>query len=93
MKVFDNYKKEELEKKFCEIFSLRDYKRVKKRVAKLILDTSDTPSPFTKIPTQLARIDTLRVIAEKNEDDEKMKQLDELNKYLEDMMNDYEKVS
>ena len=72
---------------------MRDYKRVKKRVGKLILDTSDTPSPFTKIPAQLARIDTLRVISEKNEDDEKMKQLDELNKYLEDMMNDYEKVS
>ena len=51
------------------------------------------PSPFTKIPAQLARLDTLRVITEKNEDDAKMKQLDELNKYLENMMNDYEKVS
>ena len=89
MKVFDNYDEEE----FCKIFSLRDYKRIKKRVGKLILDTSDAPSPFTKIPAQLARLDTLRVITEKNEDDAKMKQLDELNKYLENMMNDYEKVS
>ena len=89
MKVFDNYDEEE----FCKIFSLRDYKRIKKRVGKLILDTSDAPSPFTKIPAQLARLDTLRVITEKNEDDSKMKQLDELNKYLENKMNDYEKVS
>ena len=89
MKVFDNYDEEE----FCKIFSLRDYIRIKKRVGKLILDTSDAPSPFTKIPAQLARLDTLRVITEKNEDDSKMKQLDELNKYLENMMNDYEKVS
>ena len=72
---------------------MRDYKRIKKRVKNLILDTSDTPSPFTKIPAQLARLDTLRVIAEKNEDDVKMKQLDEFNKYLENMMYDYEKVS
>jgi len=89
MKVFDNYNEEE----FCKIFSLRDYKRIKKRIKNLILDTSDVPSPFIKIPAQLARLDTLRIIAEKNEDDAKMKQLDELNKYLENMMNDYEKVS
>jgi len=89
MKVFDNYNKDE----FCEIFTLRDYKRIKKRVGNFILDTSDTPSPFTKIPAQQSRIDTLRVIAEKNEDHEKLNQLDELDSYLENMKNSYEKVS
>ena len=39
----------------------------KKEIADLILDTSNSPSPFTKIPEQQARIDTLRVIAEKSE--------------------------
>ena len=89
MKVFDNYDKEE----FCKIFSLRDYKRIKKRVGNFILDTSDSPSPFTKIPAQQSRIDTLRVIAEKNQDHEKLNQLEELDTYLENMKNKFEKVS
>tara|TARA_B100002052_G_scaffold169202_1_gene154020 strand:- start:2820 stop:4298 length:1479 start_codon:yes stop_codon:yes gene_type:complete len=89
MKVFDNYDKDE----FCKIFSLRDYKRIKKRVGNFILDTSDSPSPFTKIPAQQSRIDTLRVIAEKNQDHEKLNQLEELDTYLENMKNNFEKVS
>ena len=89
MKIFDNNEEEE----FCKIFSLRDYKRIKKRIRNFILDTSDSPSPFTKIPAQQARIDTLRVIAEKNQDDEKLNQLEELDSYLENMKHNYEKVS
>ena len=58
-----------------------------------ILDTSDSPSPFTKIPAQQSRIDTLRVIAEKNQDHEKLNQLEELDTYLENMKNKFEKVS
>lgn len=83
MKLFDD--NDGNEDKFCEILSKRDYKRIKKRIATNILDMSDKPSPFTKIPTQQARLDTLRVIAEKNEDHEKMKQLDSFDKYLEEM--------
>ena len=89
MKVFDSNEEEE----FCKIFSLRDYKRIKKRIRNFILDTSDSPSPFTKIPAQQARIDTLRVIAEKNQDHEKLNQLEELDTYLENMKNNFEKVS
>jgi len=89
MKVFDNNEEEE----FCKIFSLRDYKRIKKRIRNFILDTSDSPSPFIKIPAQQARIDTLRVIAEKNQDDEKFNQLQEMDSYLENMKNNYDKVS
>ena len=58
MSVFDNFHPTEMKDKFCDIFSLRDYKRVKKRVA-FILDTSDRSGPFTKIPEQQSRIDTL----------------------------------
>ena len=89
MKIFDNYSKDE----FCEIFSLKDYKRVKRRVAEEILDTSNKHSPFTKIPEQQARIDTLRVIAEKVEDETKINQLNELDDYLEGMKKDFEQAS
>ena len=85
----DNYSKDE----FCEIFSLKDYKRVKRRVAEEILDTSNKHSPFTKIPEQQARIDTLRVIAEKVEDETKINQLNELDDYLEGMKKDFEQAS
>ena len=91
MKLFDD--NDGNEDKFCEILSKRDYKRIKKRIATNILDMSDKPSPFTKIPTQQARLDTLRVIAEKNEDHEKMKQLDSFDKYLEEMKLFYVKAS
>ena len=89
MKLFDDYEKDD----FCKILTKRDYKRVKKRIAKNILDMSDKPSPFTKIPVQQARLDTLKVIAEKNEDNEKMEQLDSLDNYLEEMKHEYEKAS
>ena len=83
MKLFDDC--EGYESKFCQILTKRDFKRVKKRIAKNILDMSDKPSPFIKIPAQQARLDTLKIVAEKNEDHEKMKQLDSLDRYLEEM--------
>ena len=89
MKLFDDSSEDE----FCKILSKRDYKRVKKRIATNILDMSDKPSPFTKIPAQHTRLDTLKVIAEKNDDNEKMKQLDSLDNYLENMKRIYEKAS
>ena len=93
MSVFDNFHPTEMKDKFCDIFSLRDYKRVKKRVAGFILDTSDRSGPFTKIPEQQSRIDTLRVIAEKEEDENRINQLNELDTYLEKMKNEFEKAS
>ena len=58
-----------------------------------ILDTSNKHSPFTKIPEQQARIDTLRVIAEKVEDETKINQLNDLDNYLEGMKKDFEQAS
>ena len=81
MKLFDDYDGDEDD--FCKILTKRDFKRVKKRIAKNILDMSDKPSPFIKIPAQQARLDTLKIVAEKNEDHEKMEQLDSLDRYLE----------
>ena len=87
MKLFDDY--DGNEDKFCQILTKRDFKRVKKRIAKNILDMSDKPSPFIKIPAQQARLDTLKIVAEKNEDHEKMEQLDSLDRYLEKMKLDF----
>ena len=83
MKLFDDY--DGREEDFCKVLTKRDYKKVKKRIAKNILDMSDKPSPFIKIPAQQARLDTLKIVAEKNEDHEKMEQLDSLDRYLEKM--------
>ena len=91
MKLFDD--NDGNEDKFCQILTKRDFKRVKKRIAKNILDTSDKPSPFIKIPAQQARIDTLRVIAEKVEDETKINQLNDLDDYLERMKKDFEQAS
>ena len=55
-----------------------------------MLDTSNNFSPFTKIPEQLARLDTLKLYAENAKDNKKSKQLQELDDYLVKMMNDYE---
>ena len=88
MRVFDNFE----EREFCEIFSRREYKSLKKEIADLILDTSNSPSPFSKIPEQQARIDTLRVIAEKSEDEFKINQLNSFDRYLEDMKNKFLQV-
>ena len=83
MKLFDD--NDGREEDFCKVLTKRDFKRVKKRIAKNILDMSDKPSPFIKIPAQQARLDTLKIVAEKNEDHEKMEQLDSLDRYLEKM--------
>jgi len=83
MKLFDD--NDGKEEDFCKVLTKRDFKRVKKRIAKNILDMSDKPSPFIKIPAQQARLDTLKIVAEKNEDHEKMEQLDSLDRYLEKM--------
>ena len=85
MKLFDDFSEDE----FCQVLTKRDLKRVKKRIAKNILDMSDKPSPFIKIPAQQARLDTLKLVAEKNEDHEKMEQLDSLDRYLEKMKLDF----
>ena len=56
-----------------------------------MLDKSDRYSPFTKIPEQLARLDTLKLNAENAKDDNKSRQLQELDDHLVGMMNTYEK--
>ena len=43
------------------------------------------------LPQQFARLDTLKVQAENDEDHEKMKTLEKLDKYLINMQADYER--
>ena len=102
-KIFNNFKNEEVkmlakmklyedlsEDDFCKVLSKKEFNRLKKRIANYLLDTSNSFSPFTKIPEQLARLDTLKLYAENAKDDKKSKQLQELDDYLVKMMNDYE---
>ena len=71
--------------------SPHDSKGGASRIANYLLDKSDSYSPFTKIPEQLSRLDTLKLHAENDKDDNKSKKLQELDDYLVGMMNDYEK--
>ena len=102
-KIFNNFKNEEVkmlakmklyedlsEDDFCKVLSKKEFNRLKKRIANYLLDTSNNFSPFTKIPEQLARLDTLKLYAENAKDDKKSEQLQELDNYLVKMMNDYE---
>ena len=54
------------------------------------MDTADSPSAFTKIPAQLARLDTLKLQADSDKDDKKLSQLQKLDTYLVGMMNHFE---
>ena len=103
-KVFINFKHEDIktlaemkmyedltEDDFCKVLSKKELNKIKKRIANYLLDKSDSYSPFTKIPEQLSRLDTLKLHAENDKDDNKSKKLQELDDYLVGMMNDYEK--
>ncbi len=79
------------ENDFCKVLSKKDLNRVKNRIANWLLDKSDRSTPFTKIPEQLARLDTLKLNAENDKDDNKAKQLQDLDNYLVDKMNEFEK--
>ena len=72
MVIYEEYNEEE----FIKILSKRDYTKIKKRIAKIILDPDGDASVFTNIPTQFARLDTLKVQAENDEDHGKMKKED-----------------
>ena len=87
MKIYDDCSEEE----FCKFLSKRELDKLKKRIANYLLDTSDKPSPFTKIPEQLARLDTLKLQAESDKDDKKRLQLKSLDDHLVKMMAEYEK--
>ena len=73
---------EHTEEDFIKILSKRDYTRIKKRIASFILNNDGDDSVFTNIPAQFARLDTLKLQAENDEDNEKMKKLIKLDKYL-----------
>ena len=103
-KIFANFNNEDIktlaemklyedltEDDFCKVLSKKDLNKIKKRIANYLLDKSDNYSPFTKIPEQLSRLDTLKLNAENDKDDNKSKKLQELDDYLVKMMNDYEK--
>ena len=86
MKLYEDLSEDD----FCKVLSKKEFNRLKKRIANFLLDTSNSFSPFTKIPEQLARLDTLKLYAENAKDDKKSEQLRELDNYLVNMMNDYE---
>ncbi len=103
-KIFNKFKRDELktlaemviyeehtEEDFIKILSKRDYTRIKKRIASFILNNDGDDSVFTNIPAQFARLDTLKLQAENDEDNEKMKKLIKLDKYLFNMQSNYEK--
>ena len=103
-KLFNMFKRDEIktlaemviyeehnEEEFIKILSKKDYTKIKKRIAKIILDPDGDASVFTNIPQQFARLDTLKIQAENDEDNEKMKQLEKLDKYLINMQSDYER--
>jgi len=86
MKMYEDLTEDD----FCKVLSKKEFNKLKKRIANFLLDTSNSFSPFTKIPEQLARLDTLKLYAENAKDDKKSEQLQELDNYLVNMMNDYE---
>ena len=86
MKLYEDHDKDE----FFKILSPNHFKRLEKRIAKHLLDTSDTHSAFTKIPEQLSRLDTLKLQADSDKDDKKLAQLQKLDSYLVGMMNHFE---
>ena len=103
-KIFNKFKRDEIktlaemviyeehtEEDFIKILSKRDYTRIKKRIASFILNNDGDASVFTNIPAQFARLDTLKLQAENDEDNEKMKKLIKLDKYLFNMQSNYEK--
>ena len=74
-----------------EYSSKKDYTKVKKRIANFILASDGDESVFTNIPKQFARLDTLKIQAEEDDDNKKMKKLEQLDRYLQNIQNDYER--
>ena len=87
MVIYEEHSEEE----FIKMLSKRDYTKIKKRIANFILSTDGDEKVFTNIINQFARLDTLKVQAENDEDNEKMKKLIKLDKYLFNMQSNYEK--
>ena len=81
MVIYEEHREEE----FIKILSKRDYTKIKKRIANFILSTDGDEKVFTNIINQFARLDTLKVQAENDEDHEKMKKLVKLDQYLQNM--------
>ena len=103
-KLFNMFKRDEIktlaemviyeehnEEEFIKILSKKDYTKVKKRIANFILASDGDESVFTNIPKQFARLDTLKIQAEEDDDNEKMKKLEQLDRYLQNIQNDYER--
>ena len=62
-------------------------KQIKTRTAKKLLSTNN--EKWNTIPRTYSEIDTLRAKFEKQEDKEKLKVLDEINAYVEDLEKHY----
>ena len=69
---------------------LADYQEIHKIIAKQVLSTDN--EKWNTIPKSYQQLDNLRVKLEEEKDDEKLLFLDELNNFLVDLQNKYEKV-
>tara|TARA_B100001248_G_scaffold40777_1_gene26185 strand:- start:231 stop:788 length:558 start_codon:yes stop_codon:yes gene_type:complete len=70
-----------------DVLSKEDYNLIHKDTAKKLLSTNN--EKWNTIPRTYSEIDTLRAKFEKQEDKEKLKILDEINAYVEDLEKHY----
>ena len=70
-----------------EVLSKEDYNLIHKDVSKKILSTNN--EKWNTIPRTYSEIDTLRVKFEKENQPEKLKILDDINAYVEDLEKHY----
>ena len=70
-----------------EVLSKEDYNLIHKDTAKKLLSTNN--EKWNTIPRTYSEIDTLRAKFEKQGDKEKLKNLDEINAYVEDLEKHY----
>ena len=70
-----------------KVLSKEDYNLIHKDTAKKLLSTNN--EHWNTIPRTFSEIDTLRVKFEKQEDKEKLKILDDINAYVEDLEKHY----
>ena len=70
-----------------EVLSKEDYNLIHKDTAKKLLSTNN--EKWNTIPRTYSEIDTLRAKFEKQDDKEKLKILDDINAYVEDLEKHY----
>ena len=73
-----------------ELLSKSEYNQIHKTITDRILSTNE--EKWNTFPRTFAEIDTLRVKFEREEDSDKMKTLEEINSYIEELEKKYTSV-